>query len=318
MWYGIYNVLPTDKTKKQLAKHQNNLEFQNVFMTLSNMCLNIFEWKGLPDTCDPRLMEFALLYRGFMAFYRDNAGNIWSYSAGPGGELTKYGYPNKGYLYALNGTVEQCQFYWPFMDNTNANGVLCLDSKLHYPFINYIVRGAERVSDAKRAIDVALQNAKRPYIFSGTEEQCATIKSIYNDIANNEPYIIVDDSTINTVKPTSLNTYPNATPIKDLWDVYKNVYADVLETMGIQVNDQSDKKERMTIQEVSGNLSLVKRTQDFRLEERQAFCERVNEAFGLNVSVDYKNDILENINELSGNIEGGQLDAKQNIKSDNN
>lgn len=323
-WYGIYGILPEDKSKKKLAQFQNNLEFQNTFNQLINMALDIFKWENLPETCDPRMIETALLWRGYCALYKDKQGNIWSYSAGPGGELTKYGYPNKGYLYALNGTVEQCTFYWPFMDNSNADGVLCLDNKLGYPMINYVIRGAERIADARRALDVAAQNSKRPYIFSGTEEQIKTISSLYNDIANNQPYLIVDESTMTTIKPQIFNTNANSTPIKDLWSYYLNAKSDVLQSLGINVNQNTDKKERMTTTEVRGDLELTEKQQDYRLEERKAFADRCNEAFGLNISVDYKYDPIEEIKELMAaqngimNQEGAQNGTEQDSKRADN
>lgn len=309
-WYGIYGIMPTDRTKKKLATFQNNLEFQNTFNLLVNMALNQFEWKGLPETCDPRMMEMALLWRSYMAFYKDKQDNIWSYSAGPGGMLTKYGYPSTAYLYALNGEVEQAKIYWPYMDNTDANGVLCLDNKMNYPMINYIIRGAERISDAKRALDVAANNSKRPFIFTGTEEQVKTITDIYNDMTNNQPFLIVTSSNLDALKPAVMSTNFHEGSMKELWDYYKNTFNDVLQMMGIQVNDNNDKKERMTTGEVAGNVNYVQRTQDYRLEERQKFCDRVNEAFGLNISVDYKNDLMLDLQNAMGGNENNEQDAQ--------
>lgn len=320
MFYnGIYGILPTDKTKKKLTKFQNNMEFANTFNQLINLALDIYEWKNLPETCDSRLMEAALLWRGYMAFYEDENGSIWSYSAGPGGELTRYGYPSKGYLYALNGVVEQCNFYWPFMDNADANGVLCLDNKMGYPTINYIIRGAERIADARRALDVAAKNSKRPFVFSGTEEQVGTIKSIYNDMDNNEPFLIVDEEQLGTLKPSIMSTNFHEGSIKELWDYYINTRNDVLNSLGINTKANNDKKERMNVTETLGDLEYTEKQQDYRLEERKAFCERVNEAFGLDISVDYKQSSLElmAMEAQAQNPMGGNND-EQNTKSDNN
>ena len=289
---GMYAILQTDKTKKKLTKYQNNLEFTNTYVQLLNLAGDIFEWKNLPETCDSRLMEAALLFRGYMAFYRDKDGKIWSYSAGPGGELTRYGYPSKGYLYALNGEVAQCEFYWPFMDNQNANGVLCLDNKYGYPMINYIVRGAERIADARRALDVAAQNSKRPYIFRGTEEQVNTIKNIYNDIQNNEPFLIIDDA-VNMNTASTLGTNFSESTIKELWDYFINTRNDVLNSLGINTKSNNDKKERMTTTEITGDIEYTEKQQDYRLQQRKEFCDRVNEAFGLNISVDFKQSSLD-------------------------
>lgn len=291
--FGLYTILPTDKTKKKLTKLQNNLEFQNTFNQLLNLSTDIFEWKNLPETCDARMMESALLWRGYMAFYKDKNDNIWSYSAGPGGMLTKYGYPSNGYLYALNGEVEQCKFFWDFMDNEDADGVLCLDNKMGYPMINYIIRGAERIADARRALDVAAQNSKRPYIFTGTEEQVNTIKNIYNDMQNNDPFLVITEGTLDTLKPAIMNTNFHEGSIKELWDYYINTRNDVLNMLGINTKSNNDKKERMTVGESMGDVEYTEKQQNYRLEERKAFCDRVNKAFGLNIDVDYKQDSLE-------------------------
>lgn len=316
MWYDIYGILPTDRTKKKLTQKQNNLEFQNTFNRLINLSLNTFEWKGLPDTCDVRVMEQALLWRGFMCFYKDKDGNVWSYSAGPGGKRTKMGYASNGFWYALNGENGKCEFYWPFMDNTNANAVLCLDNEQQWPHIFYIMRGAERIADARRALDVAAQNSKFPYILQCSEEQKDTILSIFNDVYNNEPLIITQKNNDFANQTSVFNTNVREGIIKELWDYYQNTYSDVLETLGVRTNKNEDKKERMTIQEVSGSTDFVRKNIDYRLKTRQEFCDRVNEAFGLNISVDFKKDpeevLVMNGNNPMQQMMGGNQDDKAN------
>ena len=317
MFYnGLYGILPTDKTKKKLTKFQNNIEFTNVLNNLLNLSLDIYEWKNLPDTCDERLMESALLFRGYMALYKDSNGTVWSYSAGPGGELTRYGYPSKGYLYALNGVVEQCNFYWPFMDNADANGVLCLDNKMGYPMINEIIQGAYRISDAKRSLDTIAKHIKRPFIFAGTQEQVDAMKSIYNDIDNNEPFLIVDDEQMMSLKATTLSTNIESGAIKEAWDYYINTRNDVLNRLGINTKSNNDKKERMTTTETLGDLEFTQKQQDYRLEERQKFCDRVNEAFGLNISVDYKQSAAEIMIQQNQLSQGGN--NEQDTSASNN
>ena len=317
MFYkGLYGILPTDKTKKVLTKFQNNIEFTNVLNNLINLSLDIYEWKNLPNTCDERLMESTLLFRGYMALYKDANGTVWSYSAGPGGELTRYGYPSKGYLYALNGVVEQCNFYWPFMDNADANGVLCLDNKMGYPMINEIIQGAYRISDAKRSLDTIAKHIKRPFIFAGTQEQIDSLKAIYNDINNNEPFLIVDNEQIMAIKATTLSTNIESGVIKEAWDYYINTRNDVLNRLGINTKSNNDKKERMTTTETLGDLEFTQKQQDYRLEERQKFCDRVNEAFGLNISVDYRQSAAEIMMQQNQLMLGGN-DEQDTKTSDN-
>ena len=315
--FGSYGILPSDKTKKKLAERQNNIEFTNTFNMLVNLALDTFKYNGVPDTFDIRMFESALLWRAYAAG-SEEAGAIWSWSAGPGGMLTRYGYPSKGYLYALNGEVQEVKFFWKFMDNTDAHAVLCIDNDLGYPMINEIIRGAERIADARRALDVAANNSKRPFIFSGTEEQANTIKSIYNDMQNNQPYIIVDEDSLNTLKPSVMSTNFHEGSMKELWDYYINTRNDVLNRLGINTKSNNDKKERMTTIETMGDTDYTARLLRTRLKQREEFCERMNEAFGLNCSVKIKESPLEVIEQqLQAQEQEGFDNDKDTERTDN-
>lgn len=315
---GFYGILPTDKTKKKLAEKQNNIEFNNTFNNLLNLAENRFEYDGLPDTFDTRLFESALIWRGYAAGEKDEADNIWSWSAGPGGILTRYGYPSEGYLYALNGETKHEKFYWKFMDNTDAKAVLCLNDRHGYPSIFRIMRGAERIADARRALDVAANNSKRPFVFSGTEEQAKTIQSIYNDMQNNQPYIIVQSKQVGALQPAVMSTNFHEGSMKELWDYYINTRNDVLNELGIITKSNNDKKERMTTTETMGDVDLITKELDYQLREREEFCERMNEAFGLNCSVKIKESPLEVIEQqLQAQEQEGFDNDKDTERTDN-
>ena len=296
-WYGAYGVMPSDKTKKQLARRENNIEFQNVFNKLLNLDLDTFGWDKLPETCDERMIETALIWRSYAVGIKDK-GEIWVYSAGPGGKITKYGYPSTGFWYALNGETGQTKLYWKFMDNTGADGALIMDNRQCYPHINYIIRGAERISDARRALDVAAQNAKFPYILQCTEEQKNTILSIFNDAYNNDPLIITSKDNDFTNNTEIFNTGVREGLIKELWDYYTNTHNEVLNDIGIQMNQNSDKKERMTIQEVKGSSQYVERILNHRLQAREESAERFNTLFGTNIKPYIKTSPSEYAEEL--------------------
>ena len=55
--------------------------------------------------------------------------------------------------------------------------------------------------------------------------------------------------------------------------------------LGINNNSTSGKRERLIVDEINVNNDYTDINIDMRLHERQLFCERVNELFGLNISV---------------------------------
>ena len=300
-----YAIIADTKTSKKITERKNNLEFNIELNDMLNLVQDRFEYKGLPETCDVRYLELSLIYRAFAGFKRKEDGSIWNYSAGPGGHLTQYGYPSDAYLYALNGTVEYGKVYWPFMDNTGADTVLCLDNYQCMPPIYKIIDGAEKIADARRSLDVAIKNSKRPFIFNGTEEQVNTIKSLFNDMYNNEPYLIANKSTLDNDKPQVQSTNFHEGVIKELWDAYNNVKGDIYQRLGINMNVNSDKKERMTEAEVTGDTEFVNRVLETELKCRKEFCDRINEAFGLNVSVKIKEPEREEVKDYEQNEDFG-------------
>lgn len=294
--YIFNTTLPTDKLKKDLSKYENNIEFLNLFNLFVNLCLDTFEWEGLPKTCDARMLELNLLYRGTACLYRDENGNIWSYGAGIGGRLTRYGMPDKGFAYALNGINVQCKYYWDGMDNTGANAVLCMDNKMFYPYINYIVRAADTISDAKRSMQTAARANKISYIMACSEEQKKSLLNVYNNIQNNDVAIIINKDN-EFMQPQAFSTNVQSGMISEFWEYYMNLYNDFKDILGINSNKQSDKKERLIISEVLGDQEFVENNLEFRLEERKLFAERCNKFLGTNISVKLKNkenDLLSN------------------------
>jgi hypothetical protein len=82
-----------------------------------------------------------------------------------------------------------------------------------------------------------------------------------------------------------LNFASDSGKIKDLWDNYYNIKAEALAMFGISMNNNNDKKERMTQIEVVGNESIPKITEEARLKERKIFYDLVNEKFGTNITI---------------------------------
>ena len=289
-WFAPYGNLIKGSYKKHLARYENNLEFQIQFNRAVNMKLNEFKWDGLPDTCSEEMIEKQLLFRATAGFYQDKTGNILSLGAGIGGRLNMNGKPTVAYLYGFDGTNFEGEIYWPQMKNEDsANVVLIQDDYTYFPAIYAVEQGARRIAKAKRNLDVAAANAKFPFILQCTEEQKRAILDIYNDIQENQPLIMLTKGNdISESNSETFNTNIKEGILKELWDYYKNTKADVYNDLGFNMNQNNDKKERMTITEVEGDTDLVKIINAYRLRKRQEACENANKLFGTNISVKFR------------------------------
>ena len=289
-WFDQYSGFLKKSYKKKLAQYENNLEFQVQFNRGLNIHMDEFVWDNLPKTCDSETIERQTIFRGTAGLYEmPGTGAIISLGAGIGGKINMNGKPTKAFLYGWDGTYFESDIYWPEMENNDAKCVLISDNKTYFPPIYSIELGAKRIAEAKRNIDLAAKNAKFPCIIYCTEEQKRAIIDLYENVQENQPLILVSKGNdISEDKTATFNTNIKEGVLSELWDNYINTKNDVFNDWGVNMNQNNDKKERMTIAEVKGNTDMVKIVNGYRLRRRQEAAEAANELWGLNIQVRYR------------------------------
>lgn len=279
--FGIPIEMPKAK-----AKYKNMLEFQGMYRKLVNMALNIFKWNNLPETCNEWVLEYSLLMYGKACIMKDDIRGLLSLPCQESNMFSIYGYTSDIIAYGFNGYTKQVPCYMPNSGNEDtAQAVMLYDNPSRYPYSRYIIEYAQRLADCVRSIDVAVKKLKNPYWIVCTNTQVPTVKKSLSDIDNNENAII----TASNLSPDDFKILPTSTNpniLNGLWDNYNNYYDVVKELLGINNNEQSDKKERLITDEVNSNNYVTDLFLQFRLKQRQDFCENVNKIFGTNISVE--------------------------------
>lgn len=292
---------PTNVSKKKIEQYRNSIEFYNNFMNLYNMALDIFEWIDLPETCNSRFLEQSLLTRGQAILTKEPNDHYLNLGSSPGGKWNIYGEPVESHGYGLNGFHKLYNLYIDGADistdvirNTSGmltysyDAVLCRDNEAVYPYINYIMIAAERLTNAMRATDTVVQNLKQPVIVTCEESMLNSVRQALNDREANVSAIISSGKLpLDSFK--IWDTHANPDTLKVMWEHYERVDCQVHEFFGIDSAAQTDKRERLLVDEVNANENIVSHNLDKRLKEREKFCERVNKAFGLNISVKLRN-----------------------------
>lgn len=137
-----------------------------------------------------------------------------------------------------------------------------------------------------------LFNSKLAYIFAcGSKSGAESLKKAYDKIASGEPAVFLDKDLFNEDGSTNWMMFN-----QDLRNSY--IAGDILEDMrqwelkfcsdlGIP-NSNTEKKERLITAEVESNDVEVKLWADLALENLQASCERVNNMFGTDISVEWR------------------------------
>ena len=303
MWYGpifgCINLNLGGKAPKQskLASFKNNVTFQNVFARLVKKGLSRYEIEGLPDTCSERVVKTALLYFGSVGLF-EKEGAILALPAAPGSDITLNGDFKSMFVWGRNGYNEQVPLYVPGGANSKEvnkgvirtsdktpRGVWVRENELVYPFLNYCIDYAEKISDTMRTLDIARFYLKRPGIFVAEEQAVSSLKKFFDSMENNQPYDIVSTGIYDVTKVNLLQIDQNPDNIKSCTDLIEWYMNDFDNLCFKNSNSNPDKKERLLVDEVNSNNEATDAQGDSFLEYLQEQFDFVNESLGTNITV---------------------------------
>ena len=284
-----------------ISAMQNLRTFDYYFNRLTNIATSIFEWKNLPDNVDPRWLELTIFGNGMCLFFHDDDADF--FDALPctiGGTFDNHNIPVLRRAYAANGYQAQ-------RDNTNS--VLIYHNYLHGVPIWDIEMFATRLADYQRTIDVNTRAQKTPVLMLCDDNQKTTWENTLIKYEGNVP-LIIGNSGMNPNALTVLKT--DAPFVADkIEELRVQVWNDAMSYLGVS-NVNVTKKERLITDEVQRNMGGVLASRNSPLEMRREACRQINAMFGLNVDVDFREDILAYQSDIIGKTmedieEGGDL-----------
>ena len=259
----------------------NNRTYIQYYHRLTELALSMFEWKNLPKTVDPRFLEMCLYSDGMCVFFEDEVLGYLALQCMIGGQLNVYRIPMDRTAYATNG-------YNRRLDGKNS--VIIFNNYLHTNSMLDIEMFSKRLYNLDRAIDVNANAQKTPILIQCDETQRLTMKNLYKQYEGNEPFIFGNKG----LDPNGLKVLQTGAPyVADkLFELKSQLWNEALTYLGIS-NTNITKKERMISDEVLRNMGGIIACRYSRLEMRRQACEQINEMFGLDISVDYRNDYRE-------------------------
>ena len=276
-----------DNIKKYItyADTRNSEVFWYNFNRLKLKAISMFEWINLPKEIDERYLELMLCQNGYVCFFKDqlvpDVDTYFALQCTLGGRFNVYNIPTVYQIYTASGYNAR---------RTAEDSVIIYNNLLHTPTVPLLMYHAYNIANVERTIEINLNQLKRPYIFLVPENQRYTFIKLVNDIKNNQDVIIGNkDLNLDNINPINTIT-PNNT--LDLYTLKKRYYNEALTDMGIN-NLNVDKKERLVSDEVSSNDEDVLINRNSMLYARKMACKQINEMFGLNIDVKFRNDFME-------------------------
>lgn len=257
----------------------NNLTYRQYLNRLTELAISMFEWKNLPDTVDARYLELHLFETGCMVYFKDEVIGDLCLDCIVNGRLDVYGNPLLRRAYSGYNNYQKLLKY--------NNSVIIWNNYLHSNSILDIEMFARRLYNIDRIIDINANAQKTPVMVLGNEKQRLTLLNLYKEYDGNAPFIFGDKNLdINALKALSTN----APYVCDkLYQLKTQIWNEALTYLGIS-NINIQKKERLITDEVTRNQGGTIASRYSRLESRRQAVEKINDMFGTNIEVNYRED----------------------------
>ena len=276
-----YNDIPTDNKQYNILSYQsvskqlNNRVYTNYFYRLMLIAKALFKWDNLPNGINEKWIEKFLFDEGNCIFFKDATLGFMVTKFTTAGKLNYYDEPTKVRAYATD--------YIGSEHENNYDCVIIRNNDDSIPTFPTIQLYAHDLTNIKRTIDTNITAQKIPYVILCSDKQKLSFKQLIRQANDNEPYIFGND-TLDLSE--SIKVMKTDVPIvfDKLQTQKMNVWNECLTFLGVN-NANTDKRERLITNEVEANNECILLNSDIMLKARQEACKRINEMFGLNITV---------------------------------
>ena len=282
------------------SAYKNSKLYLYYFNRLKELAISMFEWKNLPSSVDPRFLELTLFNDGQCLFFKDEVMGYLTLQCTIGGQFNVYRVPTNRRAYATNG-------YQNNLDDTNS--VIIYNNMLRENTIEVVDMFAKRLYGLDSIIDVNANAQKTPVLITCDETQRLTLQNIYMQYTGNQPVIYGNKNLdVNGIKVLKTDA-PYIGQM--IYELKINVWNEALSYLGISTVNNV-KRERLITDEVQRNLGGTYASRYSRMNMRKEACKNINEMFGLNIDVDYRQDYSELVEKTDSSENNGESEVENN------
>lgn len=266
------------------------------------LACNRFRWENLPDGIESRHIEEALFFHGECAFVDDEHNGVKMKKVlpcSPSGNMNVYGDPVSVQVTGVG--------YSKLKNIKDVVRILANDDAI--PSNIYINYYSDLINNIETTMRANLKQQRRPYIVATSKNHELTHKNIKKKMENEEEFIFIDEELTRGSGDVGINVMnTNAPYLLDNLQNFKNdTVSELLTFLGLN-NTNTNKKERLLVDEVNVNNSHILMNLDIEYKNRKKACDEINKMFGTNIKV------VKVIDELQANF-FGQKENKKEVKN---
>ena len=259
--------------------------FSYWFWKLTNICLDIFKYKNLPESLPQREIESNLIMTGHCVIFPCKGELVTAVSSIFG--FDKYYQPTKfTYAQAVLGSKSNLKIddYAIIYNSSLKDNVLNLpcDGSL----ITFIQRYARQLADMESTINIYLVNMRKPYIPVATDDVTkSSLKKFFDKIALGKREIVVDKPILESFRNVDIATKTTNDTLTDLLQCRDKILEMFYRDIGVKF--RNNKRANMTESEIESDNQVLLISLDDMLEQRQHDLDKnVNARYGTNIGVE--------------------------------
>ncbi len=271
-------------------------------MYMFNRTQSMFRYSGLPDTIPQRILELYLQFNGHCVFYEYN-NNLYIFTGGLGGKPDVYYQPtiytiaNPALNISRNLEIDtDCVL---IKNDSNYLGL--------YPLFN---RYATLLVENELSILLAQINTRIISHISANDDTTAKSAEKYLcDIEAGKQGVISEESLMQSLR-VSTNGQGNNQSIQNLIELEQYLKAGWYNDIGLNAN-YNMKRESLNSNESQLNDDMLLPLIDDMINTRHESLEKVNQKYGLNITVDFSSSWKDNQIEIENaqEMNGGETDG---------
>lgn len=284
--------------------NDKELAVRNYIAYMLDRTQRIFEYKGLPDTVPQRMLEFLLQVNGYACFGECN-GELYAFYGGLGGEPDAYYRP----------TV--CVVANPFLKfnktfKIDKDCVIMRNDSLLYGLLPLFSRYATAMAENDISFRLSSVNTRIEFLLSAPDDATkAAAEKFLKDIEEGKQGVIASNEFLEGIKAQEVGR--SMRTFTDLIEYQQYLKASWFNEIGLNANYNMKREKLSTTESQMNNDALLPLVEDM-LEQRRLACEKINEMFGTDISVDFASSWEKLLKEFEA--ESNQLDSGEEGETD--